>query len=281
MREWRAVAVAALMVALSGGALAVARTVGLTAAHQRAARLEAQRALGELSLPAGASASANDPAPAVLSAPVLRPGSARLVDLHRFWVVPGTPAAVIGWVKDNAQPGWTVSESGSDRGPQGRVSDSLALTHVRPAAGVWSSTLLVTATPLPSGAAAVRADAQAIPLLVRPRWARIPWDVRAVTVTGARLARPVTITTPARVRRIVQLLDRLPVWQLGGGPEACPIDRGPLLMLSFFRRLGDARPVGVADADGSGCRTVSLTVRGRTAPVLSGGPRLISALGIR
>jgi hypothetical protein len=150
---------------------------------------------------------------------------------------------------------------------------------------VWSSALIVTATSLPSGATAVRADAQVSALLVRPAWARIPSDVRAVTIRVTRLAPPparrVTVTAPVRVKRIARLVDRLPVWQLGDGAVACPADWGPLVRLSFFRRPGDAGPVAVAVADGGGCGTLSLKVRGRTAPALTGGPQLISALGIR
>jgi hypothetical protein len=156
----------------------------------------------------------------------------------------------------------------------------LTLSFAHPPAGIVSSALVLEATALRTGGSAVRGDAEVVWRLARPGWAVVPAGVRELRISVQRPAtRPVTVTSPGRVRRIVALVNRLPVWQLGGGVVSCPADVGPIVKLAFFKRIGDRVPVAVAMADGSGCRTVMLSVRGRTAPALSGGRRLISALG--
>ena len=129
---------------------------------------------------------------------------------------------------------------------------------------------------------AVRVDAQAVSLLTRPAWAQVPAGVRVLKIKvrrlGAPVGGPVTVAAPARVRRIVREVNRLPVWQMANVPVACPADVGPLVQVAFFRRRGDAVPAAVATADGSGCGTVALEVHGRTAPSLTGGPAVIAAL---
>ena len=110
--------------------------------------------------------------------------------------------------------------------------------------------------------------------------------VRALTVVvrrpDRRAAQRVSVTAPARVRRIVKLVNRFPVSQrVAGAMVICPLDVGPMAEVSFFRHRGDPTPVAVAEADGSGCGTLSLEVGHRRAPALAGGPRLIAALGVR
>jgi hypothetical protein len=139
----------------------------------------------------------------------------------------------------------------------------------------------MAATSLRTGGSAARVDAQVVWRRSRPGWAIVPAGVAAITLSVQRPGSPpVTVRASARVRRIVRLVNQLPVWQLGGGAVNCPADVGTIVKVAFFTRAGDRVPVAVAKADGSGCRTVLLSVRGRTAPVLRGGRRLIAALGL-
>lgn len=268
-------AVVSLSVADAGGA-------GANAGDQRAAQLEAARALAELTLPAGAVRSATDPSGGALTAAALAPSTPRLIDRHEFSRVPGSPQAVVAWVGTHRPAGTQVTATGSGSGPHGAL-ELTQLSFTRVDAGVESSALVVAATSLRSGWSAVRVDVQAVWLLVRPAWATVPSQVRAATIIVQRLGglpgRPVAVTAPAEVRRIARLVNRLPVSQRDGAAISCPVDRGPIVRVAFYRRSGDRTPVAVATADGSGCGMVALKVHGRTAPALAGGPRLIRALG--
>lgn len=254
---------------------------GAPGSDRGVAQAEAARALSSVSLPPGWARVAADPSGGALAAPEIKPLTPRLVDRHAFWRVSGSPQSVLGWVQSHLPAGSQISGSGEASGPRGPLVRLLTLSFAHPPAGIVSNTLVVAATALRTGGSAVRGDAEVVWRLSRPGWAVVPAGVRVIRVSVQRSGmRRVTVTSPARVRRIVGLVNRLPVWQLGGSVANCPADLGPIVKVAFFRRIGDRVPVAVAKADASGCRTVVLSTRGRTAPVLSGGPQLISALGI-
>lgn len=62
------------------------------------------------------------------------------------------------------------------------------------------------------------------------------------------------------------------------GATSCPGDLGPLVDLRFTSGGPTPRTLATAKADGGGCRGVSLSIRGRAQPGLSGAPKLIQRL---
>ena len=146
-------------------------------------------------------------------------------------------------------------------------------------AGVDDRTLAVEVTSAVGGGSAVRADAQAVWVLARPAWERVPSDARSVTITATRgpgvSSTPVTLTAPVKLRAIARLLDGLPVFQ--PGTYACPADDGVGLELSF-RAAANPQPVARVDADTTGCGGVSFSVGNRAGPVLYGGYELANLL---
>jgi hypothetical protein len=108
-------------------------------------------------------------------------------------------------------------------------------------------------------------------------------------VTSTRSGRnptvSLTVSTPSTVRRIVSLIDSLPIVQPGS--EACPglIGDAPVVTLAFRARAG-APPLARASQldyglDASPCNPMSFSVRGRAMMPLLGGtfltrvPRLL------
>jgi len=98
---------------------------GLAASESAAANLTAARAdaavlLGEVSLPAGATPSASEPAgdDGRLASSDTGPATPNLVDDHAWWVLPGAPAQALTYIRAHPTAGstLTVPTSGSTRG---------------------------------------------------------------------------------------------------------------------------------------------------------------------
>jgi hypothetical protein len=106
----------------------------------------------------------------------------------------------------------------------------------------------------------------------RPAGTAIPPAARAVTIAvqpdiNLHIAppAPVTVTDPAKVRRIVALVDGLPL-----SPSAlyhCPFDGFARLVLTFRARPGGPA-LAVAEPDLEGCQWVSVTIGGKEQPSL-------------
>jgi hypothetical protein len=274
-RAWVSVVVVAVAL---GAAVSSGARVPTNAA---AARVAAQRVLGALSLPPGATRSQGDPSGSTLSKPASWPGTPDLVDLHQFWRVPGDHFGVYDWIRAHPPPSSVQRVSGGEG-----VNGSIVTQYVGFSFGgfptEWpSETLLVTVTAARGGATAVRADGQVVWLFERPASERIPPDVRAVTISERRLngrpSGPWTVTDRSRVRRIVALVNSLPAGQPGA--VACPADMGPTVMLAFASAAPGGKRLATAYADVSGCGFVNLWIRGHAEPFLDGGSRLIKQLG--
>jgi len=114
--------------------------------------------------------------------------------------------------------------------------------------------------------------------LTAARQGRIPAGVHAVAVTPVfglnrdprldPLDRAFTVTSPARVARIIALADALPPFP--PGTYACPADFGGEMRLAFLPRPGGPA-LATLTADFAGCQGVAIRVGGRNLPAL-GGP---------
>jgi hypothetical protein len=211
------------------------------------------------------------------------PASTALVDRHSFWRVPGDPAAVIAWLQAHP-PARSQLAGTSSSGGRGYEIEGLAFSVPPVRNVILSRTLVFSVTNARHGESAVRADAEVVWVKPRPRAERVPAGVTLITLTDTRLdvhtgksttSAPIVVTAAAKVERIAELVDGLGVDQLGIVP--CPADFGPNVDIKFYGRQGG--PVlAEANADGSGCGTVSFTLNGKTEPTLTGGPGLIQHL---
>lgn len=271
-----ALLVGVALAALAAGAVALAAT---TAANKRAAQRQAPALLASLQLPVGAVAVSRDPsAGRLLATAPSAAATANVVDLHRFWVVPGDPASVLAWFRAHPPGGSQANLNGESATPRGLATAWSGFWSGPATSSLSDRELIVTVARAPSGGTAVRADAQVVWVTARPSWEQVPRGARVVTVTSRRLGRetsnPVTVTG-ATFAEIAKRVDALPAAQPGA--VACPIDSGRLVLLVFRHdRSGPALATVVADT--SGCGGVSFRLGNRLAPTLSGGPGLVKEL---
>jgi hypothetical protein len=129
------------------------------------------------------------------------------------------------------------------------------------------------------GETAIRVDAQVVWLPARSAAERIPAGVMRITVTpvfgfnrnprAKRLDHAFTVTDPAKVARIVALVNGLP--RFPAGSFSCPVDFGGQMRLTFSTRPGGPVVARVTTEYG-GCGSVSVRIGGRDMPALSEYP---------
>jgi hypothetical protein len=145
--------------------------------------------------------------------------------------------------------------------------------------------LQVQATPDGNGQVLVRVDAQDIWLPAKLAADHVPPAATVVTITPipgldakGKPPVPATITDPSTVRRIVSLVDGLPVYPPGA--FSCAMSTGQGLRLTF-RTGADGPVLAVATAEVGGCLSVRLVVDGKSQPTLSERSTSVTrALGI-
>jgi hypothetical protein len=269
-----------MVAALAFGAGVASGTRGPT--NAAAARTAAQRVLAQLTLPPGATRSQVDPSGSALANPGFSVATPDLVDLHKFWRVPGDPETVYNWITAHPPPGSKLTVHGGG-GTNGVMQVWVAGFSFLPPSmrGAPSEMLVVELTQAHGGGTALRADGQVVWLFERPASERIPNGVRAVMISEHRISGtspgPWTVSDRARVGRIVALVNRLPAGQ--PGTYSCPGDSGPSVTITFGTAGSGGKRLATAYADGGGCGFVSLWIRGHRRPFLDGGPGLIRRLG--
>ncbi len=132
--------------------------------------------LAALELPAGATRSGVDPeqtGTALTQPGEGPPATPDVVDLHAWWVVPGSPAAALAYVGNHAPAGTFISDRGFS-GIRGRVTEEVfGMTWRTVPPGLESRTLVVSVTSAGQGATALRADAEVVWLIPHPPSATI------------------------------------------------------------------------------------------------------------
>ena len=271
-----AAGVAAVLIAIMGtvsahGTQAVSAVAAAesAAANQAAARADAAALLGEVSLPAGATPSASEPAgdDGRLASSDTGPATPNLVDDHAWWVLPGAPAQALTYIRAHPPAGSTLTgtDSGSTRG----VITSESLTFGwPPITGVLDTRQLsITAVALPGAITGLRADAQVVWVTPRPTSETIPTGavllrigVHSSIPANLPHQRPLRFTSISKIEGVVALLNSLPAAQ--PGTRSCPDDPGIRVRLAFYAK-GAASPLAVARIDPYGCGGVQLTIGGR------------------
>jgi hypothetical protein len=119
----------------------------------------ARELLGRLPLPDGAVEIA--PVPTLNRA--REPRCEPLLDLDRFWHVPGKPRAAVVWIKTHAPAGAKATASGESTGPGGvkTWNGGFSFTAKEPAV-IKSEDLVFDSVPAEGGGATLRADAQVV-----------------------------------------------------------------------------------------------------------------------
>jgi hypothetical protein len=232
----------------------------------------AQGILAKAELPPGAVAAASDPSGGLLpGAP--HPATPNLIDLRRFWRVPGDPAAVFDWIKAHPPAGANSSFTGTGGDRAGVTARWIGFSFGRP----WAMLVFGVAAAR-GGGTALRVDAQVVWVLLRSPSERIPAGASSIAVTERGLdGHPSgnwTVADPERVKRAAKLIDRLPAAQPGA--TACANDSGPYVTLAFLSKSG--ADLATAVVDGSGCLGVTLSIHGRQQHPLDGNPRLVGEL---
>ena len=290
----------------AGQASQAASTKSATTAHtnvstptpaQRAAA-DADSLLAAFPPPPGA-VKTGSPAVSVLSSAPETTASPDLVIRTSWWRAPGQSATLLSWIRAHMPPGITYGGPGYlTRGHPSVAPPALepgdSPPHPNPAAivmqwdqyskpavpGILSQRwLLVSVAADGAGQVAIRVDSEVTWLPAKPAGERIPVTAKVVIVAplpGAGPASayntPVTITDPAKVAKIADTIDGLPVFP--PGVMSCPADFGGGLRLTFRAALAGPT-LAVVTAGTSGCGAVQVSIGGKPMMTLSQAGTLV------
>lgn len=195
-----------------------------SAMNRAAARRDAERRLGMISLPPGAVPSPTRPSGIGrrLTGPAAIPGGVRQVSEHRFWTVPGPPRRVYRWLHHHPPPG--TSEN---------YGHLVFWNHGPP--GTLGATGVIAAVERTVGGTAVRADVFDGWELPRDPTERIPAGARFLSLevgpaSGGLHAegeevppvRRISTERAPLISALVRLVNRQPAFQLFDLPSCGP-----------------------------------------------------------
>ncbi len=246
-----------------------------TAANRLIALRDVHTLLADVRVPAGATRSAAEPRGDggwLRALPGLG-GSLAQFDAHEWWVCACSEGAMLDFVATHRPHGSTQSGSGEASGPTGR-SSSYFFSWLAIAGVLGNRELWVTVTSLADGQTGVLASAESVWIVTRPPSEQIPAGVNKVRIRGVSAGNAptvsLTITDPAKVRRIVSLFDSLQVHQ----PAIiyCPaLPAGPDVTFSFYGGAVLAQATVLDDGGYNGeCNPISFSLGGRQLDPLVG-----------
>lgn len=205
----------------------------------------------------------------VLKHPNQVPGDPDLVDRAAWFTAPGSPTSVLAWEKQHIPPEFTWAGNDTVGAPpvvEPAITDMYSLP---PVDDVLDSRQLLVEAVRDGDNTAIRIDAQVTWLPARTARDEVPARAKAVTITmnpdpnhgSEKLPKPATITDPAKVRKLIALINRLPVYT--PGLRAClPDEMGASLTLTF-RASPQGPPLAAATSQLSSCQFITLTIGGR------------------
>jgi hypothetical protein len=272
---------AAAVVLCACGVTASAATPA-TASNRRAAQRDAQQLLQLAVLPHGAMRLSAEPAGdgGLLRQPSTDAGFPQSVDRYGWWRVPAGLDSVLAFFNAHRPRGGHSSGRLAVGGPGGPRNGALmfSLPAVR---GVISLRWLTfDAVALPGRATGVRVDAQDVWIVARSASEKVPAGVHEIDVTSALPGKAPfalrSVTSAAKIRRIVALLDAMEIVQPGVGYScsAVPGDH-PVVTFDFGATAGGqllARArLSDADVASGPCNPVDFSIGGRRRTPLIGG----------
>ena len=248
------------------------------------ANLYAGSLLCEFVVPPGARrlASAPDAGHGSLEQSLAPSGIPDQVGRVEFWQVPGNPQAVLAWERRQLPHALAYygSGSGSLRGVTIEWQDDYALPAVpaQPSVSgqINSRTMTLFAVDAGNGRTDIEVVVSVQWIPARPSSEAVPQGVRAITITAvpdtnlhSTPPAPVTVTDSARVRKIVGLIDALPLSP--PGVFSCPFDAGARVVLTFRAQGASGLALAVAEQTLEGCEWTYLT-NGDKQPLSLGAP---------
>jgi hypothetical protein len=263
-----------LLVAVGGAAAELSQA---SKANRSAARRDAAKQLGALSLPPGAGALQSQRARVILEHASFdcRGGAfggytpyLNVIRDRRYWEVTQDPASVRSWIRGHVPPRSSLVDSGSTTTRSGGTVWYLTFAFGPYQGRVGQRCLDVVIKRRSSGdGTAVGAVSQATWRLTRPNWDYVPSRARLITVThrAERRSRRTVLRDPHRVARIVKGLNRARVFQ----PEILHCPRGrPESWKVVFRGRRAGPVLAEATLGENGCASLRLNVKGRRGPQL-------------
>jgi hypothetical protein len=213
-----------------------------------------------------------------------------LIDDAAWWQVPGqAPKAVLSWEASHVSHPFTLDSWGG----VGAIFDSWSLP---PVSGVLNTRWLVVAVVSDgAGGTDLRVEGEVTYTPARPAGSHIPATaVHAVLVTAVpslndhrKPPAPLLITEPATVRKLVALVNGLPLFP--PGTYSCPAGDGGGVRLTFLSKASSGKANGpvlksavlaVALATSNGCGGVDLTIAGAQTGLGWGSSAAEQALAI-
>lgn len=214
-----------------------------------------------------------------------------------LWQIPGmTPKQALAWEKAHLPSRFKLTlQAGEEVAPPSRIILPKDPYHYAsygftpPAGKVDFGQMTVGAASTLAGQTYIRVQAMVAWQPPRPATEKVPAAARVITITAQpdwndphNIPAPVTISDPAKVSRIVSLLDGLNIDP--GGVHGCLMMSGQGITLTFRPSAGG--PVlATAHEDVPDCGAVAFTIGGRRQPALSDwGPfaqKVLDIAGVR
>jgi hypothetical protein len=268
-------------VAAAVGGVAVA---GSRSGNRAAARRDARSLLAKLLLPVGATRLVAEPHGDNGYLKIdgeLEADQAHAL-AHRWWKVPGTPQDLIAYVRAHPPTGGRSFGTGTAENINTGTSAE-SLSYQWPGVGnvLGDRELAVTATAVPDGETGVLAEAQSDWIVPRPTSEQIPPRTGEIDITSRVAGQPVgeslSVSNRSKLRKIVRLINALPVAQ--PIEYACPELTDPRIVTMTFRAAPGRPALAVLTYDdfrpwsgpSEACKTVDLTIGGRPQDPLIGG----------
>ena len=161
---------------------------------------------------------------------------------------------------------------GASDGDAASAAGSISFSGRPAAASLDGISLTVTAYALGRGTTVLRVVADVDYVPSRPTSEVLPAASQLIVVPtfgvdGKQPAKEVTVTDPAEIARIEQIIDDLP--KAPSGVFNCPLDNGAGMALDFE----DAQNTTLADVviGVRGCQRVQVSINGYNEPQLAGG----------
>jgi len=201
------------------------------------------------------------------------------VDRVQYWQVPGTPRGVLAWEKRHLPSALAASGSGLGYGSRGGITFLWEADYdlpevpaqASPSGQIYERRMTISAVSAGSGLTDIAVHVSVDWIGPRPAAEVVPPAAHAVTIAVTpgnphiTPPAPVTVTDPAKVRRIVALVDGLPLSP--PGVWSCPAGSDATFALTFRAKPG-APALAVAEPDLDGCGWVSFTIAGQRQPSL-------------
>jgi hypothetical protein len=277
----RVVLVATALV-LCACAVTIAAVTPATEGNRRAARRDAQKLLLLAVLPPGARRLSAEPAGdgGLLRRPSTDAGFPHSVDRFGWWRVPAGLDSVLAFFTVHQPPGGHSSGRLAVGGPGGPRNGALMFAFPAVRGVISMRWLTFDAVALSARTTGVRVDAQDVWTVARSASETVPAGVHEIDVTSALPGNAPfvsrSVTSPAKIRRIVALLDAMEIVPPGVAYSCAAVPGDHPVVAFEFRATSSGRLLArawLSDADvASGpCNPVHFSIGGHRRTPLIGG----------